>query len=86
MNANPMEEQIGRLVGNLLAGGGEIFLPLPNEEGGATAQVECWSAISANTRNPRAAAALLAFLLGSLVDALQKRVVPRGMRGGKGAA
>ena len=44
-------------------GGGEIFLPLPNEEGGATAQVECWSAISANTRNPRAAAALLAFLL-----------------------
>ena len=27
MNANPMEEQIGRLVGNLLAGGGEIFLP-----------------------------------------------------------
>ena len=31
-------------------------------------------------------AALLAFLLGSLVDALQKRVVPRGMRGGKGAA
>ena len=25
MNANPMEEQIGRLVGNLLAGGGEIF-------------------------------------------------------------
>ena len=31
-------------------------------------------------------AALLAFLLGSLVDALQKRVVPRGMRSGKGAA
>ena len=31
-------------------------------------------------------AALLAFLLGSLVDALQKRVVPRGIRGGKGAA
>ena len=31
-------------------------------------------------------AALLAFLLGSLVDALQKRVVPRGMRDGKGAA
>lgn len=31
-------------------------------------------------------AALLAFLLGSLVDALQKRVVPRGMRIGKGAA
>ena len=31
-------------------------------------------------------AALLAFLLGSLVDALQKRLVPRGMRGGKGAA
>ena len=31
-------------------------------------------------------AALLAFLLGSLVGALQKRVVPRGMRGGKGAA
>lgn len=31
-------------------------------------------------------AALLAFLLGSLVDALQKRVVPRGMRNGKGAA
>ena len=29
---------------------------------------------------------LLAFLLGSLVDALQKRVVPRGMRSGKGAA
>ena len=28
MNANPMEEQIGRLVGNLLAGGGEIFLPV----------------------------------------------------------
>ena len=44
-------------------GGGEIFLPLPNEEGGATARVECWSAISANTQNPRAAAALLAFLL-----------------------
>lgn len=31
-------------------------------------------------------AALLAFLLGSLVDALQKRVAPRGMRSGKGAA
>lgn len=31
-------------------------------------------------------AALLAFLLGSLVDALQKRVIPRGMRSGKGAA
>lgn len=31
-------------------------------------------------------AALLAFLLGSLVDALQKRVVPRGIRSGKGAA
>ena len=31
-------------------------------------------------------AALLAFLLGSLVDALQKRVVPLGMRSGKGAA
>ena len=31
-------------------------------------------------------AALRAFLLGSLVDALQKRVVPRGMRSGKGAA
>ena len=31
-------------------------------------------------------AALLAFLLGSLVDALQKRVVPPGMRSGKGAA
>lgn len=31
-------------------------------------------------------AALLAFLLGSLVYALQKRVVPRGMRSGKGAA
>ena len=31
-------------------------------------------------------AALLAFLRGSLVDALQKRVVPRGMRSGKGAA
>lgn len=31
-------------------------------------------------------AALLAFLLGSLVDTLQKRVVPRGMRSGKGAA
>lgn len=31
-------------------------------------------------------AALLAFLLGSLVDALQKRVVPRGMRSRKGAA
>ena len=31
-------------------------------------------------------AALLAFLLGSLVDALQKRVVPRGLRSGKGAA
>lgn len=31
-------------------------------------------------------AALLAFLLGSLVDALQKRVVPRGMRSGKGVA
>lgn len=27
MNANPMEEQIGRLVGNLLAGGGEVFMP-----------------------------------------------------------
>ena len=27
MNANPMEEQIGRLVGNLLAGGGEVLLP-----------------------------------------------------------
>lgn len=27
MSANPMEEQIGRLVGNLLAGGGEVFLP-----------------------------------------------------------
>ena len=27
MNANPMEEQIGRLVGNLLAGGWDIFLP-----------------------------------------------------------
>ena len=26
MNANPMEEQIGRLVGNLLAGGGDIFV------------------------------------------------------------
>ena len=25
MNANPMEEQIGRLVGNLLAGGFYIF-------------------------------------------------------------
>ena len=27
MNGNPMEEQIGRLIGNLLAGGGEVFLP-----------------------------------------------------------
>ena len=27
MNGNPMEEQIGRLIGNLLAGGGEDFLP-----------------------------------------------------------
>lgn len=27
MNANPMEEQIGRLVGNLLAGGSEVFMP-----------------------------------------------------------
>ena len=26
MNANPMEEQIGRLVGNLLAGGVYIFV------------------------------------------------------------
>ncbi len=43
--------------------GGEIFLPLPNERGGVTAQIQCWSAISANTQNPRAAAALIAFLL-----------------------
>ncbi len=27
MNGNPMEEQIGRLVGNLLAGVGEVYLP-----------------------------------------------------------
>lgn len=27
MSGNPMEEQIGRLIGNLLAGGGEVFLP-----------------------------------------------------------
>ena len=27
MNATPMTEQVGRLVGNLLAGGGEVFLP-----------------------------------------------------------
>lgn len=31
-------------------------------------------------------AAILAFVLGSLVDALQKRVVPRGMRKGGGKA
>ena len=27
MNGTPMTEQVGRLVGNLLAGGGEVFLP-----------------------------------------------------------
>lgn len=27
MNANPMTGQVGKLVGNLLAGGGEVFLP-----------------------------------------------------------
>ena len=27
MNATPMTEQVGRLIGNLLAGGGEVFLP-----------------------------------------------------------
>ena len=27
MNATPLTEQVGRLVGNLLAGGGEVFLP-----------------------------------------------------------
>ena len=27
MSANPMMEQVGRLVGGLLAGGGEVFLP-----------------------------------------------------------
>lgn len=27
MNANPMMEQVGRLIGGLLAGGGEVFLP-----------------------------------------------------------
>ena len=27
MSANPMMEQVGRLIGGLLAGGGEVFLP-----------------------------------------------------------
>lgn len=27
MNGTPMTEQVGRLIGNLLAGGGEVFLP-----------------------------------------------------------
>lgn len=27
MSSNPMEEQVGRVVGNVLAAGGEIFLP-----------------------------------------------------------
>ena len=48
-----------------------------------------WPALGHSFTVSAAAAALttlLAFLLGSLVDALQKRVVPRGMRSGKGAA
>ena len=31
MNANPMEEQIGRLVGTLLAGGGKVLVSLPQD-------------------------------------------------------
>lgn len=27
MNVNPMEEQVGRIIGNLLAAGGTVLLP-----------------------------------------------------------
>lgn len=43
--------------------GEPVFLPLPNENGGVTASVQSYAAIGANTQNPQAAAALIAFLL-----------------------
>lgn len=40
-----------------------VLRMVPNEEGGATAMVRSYGMINANTKNPRAAAALLAYLL-----------------------
>lgn len=49
----------------LAAQGGEPkFLPVVNENGGTTAMITNSAAVNANTQNPRAAAALMAFLLG----------------------